>query len=599
MFSHSVQHSRFKLRSVVAIRQVFIHRRIGDALLIGVLLASTGCQSGKSFYRPAQPVSLKTLDATESTAFGPAFDEAATAYAAAVKLDEIQSSDCIAGYYRCATILWPQVAADQTVPVSNNGRHIQNLYDSAVGRLVESAIRFGRFDPNNGKLIFHQSGEQRWLPVRYQGFPWEPHDFAVLEVVGACRLTGDAPVHQQAGLGVPLLVRSAQVREFGTLDPVFPATAIVHPAYTGQAEPFVLDMINPLVFREVSVNAFQPGESENVGSNRSVPIAFNLSAHFAYLETTKGEHGVDRLLRPAKHDETEFGLRMAEPFQAGKIPVVFIHGLASSEIAWHPMLNEILTHPDLVAKYQFWVFAYRTGLPFPQEAEVLRAELVKLRNLYDPQHQDPSLDQIVLVGHSMGGLLAKLQVTTSTNQIARAIFQSELEQVDLPAETKSKLRSRITFEASDQVARVIFIGTPHQGSRLADGSLGQIGSRLAKMPEDALRHSEQILESGVGIRNPAYKRVPKSVDLLRSDDPVLAAVFRLPVADRVHLHSIIGAGHKTFIKRELTDGVVPVSSARHPGTESELLIDANHYLHTHTGTIDEVIRILRSHSDNK
>jgi len=263
------------------------------------------------------------------------------------------------------------------------------------------------------------------------------------------------------------------------------------------------------------------------------------------------------------------------------------------------MLNEIRTHPDLAAKFQLWTFVYRTSLPFPEEAAVLRRELVALRDHYDPLHRDRSLDQTVLVGHSMGGLLAKLQVTTSTSQIENAIFTNGLDQVQLPEEVKTKLKSMVTFQPSEQVARVIFIGTPHQGSRLADGSLGQVASRLAKLPQDALSDSEQILQSSVGIRNPAYKRIPKSVDLLRSDDPVLAAVFRLPVADRVHLHSIIGAGHKTLLKRQPTDGVVPVSSARHPGTESELLVDANHYLHTHTETFNEVIRILRRHGDNK
>ncbi|WP_146521166.1 esterase/lipase family protein [Stieleria varia] len=505
----------------------------------------------------------------------------------------------MAGYFECVKLVWPQIVAESSDPGSATNQKAKQLYDSALGKLVESAIRFERFDPIRGVLISGRASDQRWLPVRYQGFPWEPQDFAVMDVVGECRLTGDAPIQQQSGMGVPLLVRSARTLPFEIPDPVFSATAVVHPVFTGRAEEFILDLINPLMIRELSIQVEPPSQLEIASYWRSVPIAFNLSAPYAFLETTKGEHGVERLLRPAKHDATEFGLRMAEPFQTGKIPVIFIHGLASSETAWHPMLNEIRTHPDLVAKFQFWTFVYRTSLTFPEAAAVLRAELAKLRNHYDPLRRDRSLDQTVLVGHSMGGLLAKLQVTTSTNQIENAIFTDGLEQVELPAEVKAKVKSMVTFQPSEEVARVIFIGTPHQGSRLADGSLGQVASRLAKLPQDALSDSEQILQNSVGIRNPAYKRIPKSVDLLRSDDPVLAAVFRLPVADGVHLHSIIGTGHKTLIKREPTDGVVPVSSARHPGTDTELLIDANHYLHTHIETINEVIRILRLHRDDE
>lgn len=576
-------------------RKAITHLRIGEVLLVVVLLASSGCQSGKSFYRPNSTTSLASLGPNELASHERGFNDAATAYTTAVKLEENQLSDCIEGYYTCVAMLWPQVVSDSSNTPPGTDQKAKQLYDSALGKLVESSLRYERFDPIRGVLISGQASDQRWLPVRYQGFPWEPQDFALMDVVGECRLTGDAPIQQQSGMGIPLLVRSNRKRPFATPDPVFSATAVVHPVLTGREEELALDLINPLMIRELSIQVEPPSQLENASYWRRVPIAFNLSAPFAFLETTRGEHGVERLLRPAKHDANEFGLRMAEPYQPGKIPVIFIHGLASSETAWHPMLNEIRTHPDLVAKFQFWTFVYRTSLTFPEEAAVLRAEIAELRNHYDPLREDPSFDQLVLVGHSMGGLLAKLQVTTSTNQIENAIFTDGLEQVELPAEVKSKVRSMVTFQPSAEVVRVIFIGTPHQGSKLADGGLGQLASRLAKLPQDALSDSEQILKNSVGIRNPAYKRIPKSVDLLRSDDPVLAAVFRLPVANGVHLHSIIGAGHKTLIKREPTDGVVPVSSARHPGTDSELFVDANHYLHTHTETFNEVVRILRLH----
>lgn len=64
--------------------------------------------------------------------------------------------------------------------------------------------------------------------------------------------------------------------------------------------------------------------------------------------------------------------------------------------------NELNADPEIRARYQFWFFLYPTGLPVWQSAAKLQSELDRFRHTLDAQHRNPKLDQIVIVGHSMG-----------------------------------------------------------------------------------------------------------------------------------------------------------------------------------------------------
>ena len=101
-------------------------------------------------------------------------------------------------------------------------------------------------------------------------------------------------------------------------------------------------------------------------------------------------------------------LYMSRPYEPGKIPVIFVHGLVSSPRAWVQTINELENTPLIESRYQFWVFLYPTGLPIPSSARRLRESLLRVRNVIDPRTRDPALDRTVLVGHSMGGVLSKM-----------------------------------------------------------------------------------------------------------------------------------------------------------------------------------------------
>ena len=95
-----------------------------------------------------------------------------------------------------------------------------------------------------------------------------------------------------------------------------------------------------------------------------------------------------------------------------------IHGLGSSPMAWGKVVNELRGDP-LRDRYQFWMYMYPTGSPFVLSAAELRRSLTEVREAVDPDHTDPAYDQMVLIGHSMGGLLSKLAITDSRDDLWR------------------------------------------------------------------------------------------------------------------------------------------------------------------------------------
>src|SRR6185437_5742943 len=78
------------------------------------------------------------------------------------------------------------------------------------------------------------------------------------------------------------------------------------------------------------------------------------------------------------------GLYMLHPYEPGKIPVVLVHGLRSSPAAWMKVINDLRGDPILRDRYQFWLFMYPTGTPFPVSAAGLRKGLDELREAIDP-----------------------------------------------------------------------------------------------------------------------------------------------------------------------------------------------------------------------
>jgi len=109
-------------------------------------------------------------------------------------------------------------------------------------------------------------------------------------------------------------------------------------------------------------------------------------------------------------DRTKAQLVGLEPYRPGQIPIVFIHGTGSSSGRWRNLINDLQSDAAIRKGFQFWSFSYATGNPVQFSADQLRELLQAAVRQLDPRGRDPALRQIVLIGHSQGGLLAKWQV---------------------------------------------------------------------------------------------------------------------------------------------------------------------------------------------
>jgi len=292
---------------------------------------------------------------------------------------------------------------------------------------------------------------------------------------------------------------------------------------------------------------------------------------------------------------TETGLLAADGFRPGKIPVVFIHGLMSDALTWDETIAQLKTDPQIAADYQFWTYRYPTGQSYLQSAAGLRSELADTLDRLDPQRHDPVLHQVVLVGHSMGGLIAKLQVTSSRDLIWKTISDQSIQQVvDDPA-MRADLSKAVYFVPQIRVSRVIFIATPHAGSDLTQHPVGRWGSWLVRFPQELQTGFDDWIAAKGDQLKSAPSRIPTSIDHLDPESTVLQATRILPFSPRVVSHSIIGKGHKLQGAVE-ADGVVSTSSAHLPQAASELTVDASHVeIHRHPDTVVELKRLLHLH----
>jgi pimeloyl-ACP methyl ester carboxylesterase len=290
------------------------------------------------------------------------------------------------------------------------------------------------------------------------------------------------------------------------------------------------------------------------------------------------------------------GLALARPYCRGRIPVIFVHGLGSSPKSWVPMIEALEADPELRESYQFWTFGYATGAPLLYSAQLLRRDLRAARRRFDPAGADPAFDRMVLIGHSMGGLLAKMMAQDSRSHLWELRSPRPFEQLVGPSEDCDLLRRLVFFESQPEVRRLILIATPHRGSRLDRGFVHGVGARLCRIPDPLEQvHRRLLVSNGPEFFTPAFRwRLPSSIDQLAWGHPELQALVALGIEPGVRYHSIIADLRDPPLAGG-TDGVVPYASAHLDGASSELLVNGGHLCQADPLVIREVGRILAEH----
>ena len=177
-------------------------------------------------------------------------------------------------------------------------------------------------------------------------------------------------------------------------------------------------------------------------------------------------------------DSLREGLWMMHPHKSGRMPVVLVHGTASSPARWAELVNELVNDAHFWENYEIWLFMYNTGNPIAYSARLLREALVEAVKQLDPENQDPGLKQMVVMGHSQGGLLTKMTVIDSGTQLWP--FSVPPEELTVSDETREMLARSLLLKPLPFVRRVVFMATPHRGSYQALGLLGYLGSWLVE-----------------------------------------------------------------------------------------------------------------------
>jgi len=435
---------------------------------------------------------------------------------------------------------------------------------------------------------------------------WDPSFFDRIYPADEYKIRGVRNRHTVMGLGAPLIAERDQVPGERSYLDFYPPEGIVYPVtlvirFGSEAEGRV----------EANAGFYDVlGVSETTISGDSTDPVVRLASDFTaplgllWSRSKLQAMGHDGMLN-VRGQLHRVGLYMLEPYRPDKIPVLMIHGLRSSPLTWRDAFNDLRGDQRIRENYQFWFFMYPTGLPVPRSASYLRADLAQLRSLVDPASEHQNLSRMVVVGHSMGGLLTKSLITDPGDLLWTGSHDIAFEELQISQASLSHLREVFFYKPDAGVARAVFISTPHGGSVMADSFLGRLGKRLVDLPDDMRRVGRELKHQrgalGAALRRTRFG-VPTSIHNLSPESPFLNAYADMPFVD-VPRHSIVGdrgdstATRGTKPPEQTSDGVVAYTSASLPGVESELIVPAPHNSHEHPLAIEELRRILYLHLD--
>jgi len=335
-------------------------------------------------------------------------------------------------------------------------------------------------------------------------------------------------------------------------------------------------------------------------AGRTVPLEAEPTAALAatLAESRFWRREVQVFLGHALGLQSESALVALRPYKKGRIPVVFVHGTASSSARWANMVNDLLDDPRLRSRYAFWFFTYDSGNPIVYSGYQLRHALTQAVDRGDPSGMDPCARDMVVLGHSQGGLLTKLTVVDSGNAFWTITTKTPFDEIDLTPDDKALVRDVMFVTPLPFVTEVIFLATPHRGSYLAGPQfVRRLAEYFVRLPSNVTRIGSLLnAPSPTSTASFALPRVPTSIDNMAPGDRFIKTLANIPVGPTVTAHSIISVDDAAPLD-QAGDGVVKYESAHIDGLASELIVRSPHSgMQDAPQTIEEVRRILLEHS---
>ena len=504
-------------------------------------------------------------------------------------------------YYFAATVymyafLFPGERQDRPDELDPRTRLAVDFYNHAIARAFES--RDGRtvdLAPGTYPLPFGEL--EVWMNPGC--LYWADRRLVDFVPMAELAVRGMRNRYRSPGVGAPLAARTVPREDVDVEHSLVgrrvrvPATALLR----------LYDVHDGIVSGRLrsTLEVYTASDAETVAvEGRTVPLEFEETATIAsqLAESPIWKRELWGFLGRAETGDRLPVLASLTPYQRGRIPVVFVHGTASSPGRWADMVNDLLADPWIRHRCHFWFFMYDTGNPVAYSAMLLRDKLTDTVSRLDPDNLDPCLRQMVVVGHSQGGLLTKLTVVDTGPRLWNSVSRVPLAGVPASDEFRTLLSRALFVQPLPFVRRVVFVATPHRGSFRTGAWVNGILRRLVRLPGNLVLMSRDTLTQGKGLFYAARTtaRLPTAAENMTPGNPFLEGLAAIPVADGVAYHSIIavkGDGRA----EDGNDGVVAYRSAHLEGAASELVVRSSHSTQSEPATIQEMRRILHVHGD--
>jgi pimeloyl-ACP methyl ester carboxylesterase len=430
--------------------------------------------------------------------------------------------------------------------------------------------------------------------VNPSGFEWHNRRVVALSPVEELAVRGLANRYRHPGIGAPLAAatqpivaeRGMQVAPRMKL----PVTAVLR-----------LDMPRrQLAQRELRATLDLYNTHDVVTTmiaGAAVPLEEDETAVLAYVLASPEiwERELKAFFSGVFSESTPTQLASIDAYRPGRIPVIFVHGTASSAGRWGDMVNDLLDDPRIRDRYQFWFFTYDTGNPVLYSALLLREAIRDAAHKLDPTGIDPTLSEMVVIGHSQGGLLAKALVVDTGDRVWDAIAYKPIDEVNLSPEDRDLLRQAVFIKPLPYVRRVVFIATPHRGSYLTEYPVAELLGRFLTLPVRVVQTAAALARNTGDFKVDPEKLGSGSLFGMTPNNPVLQAMAATPIAPGVHADSIIAVAGNGPVEGS-NDGVVEYSSSHLDGVESEYIVRSSHSVQSNPYAIEEVRRILLLHA---
>jgi pimeloyl-ACP methyl ester carboxylesterase len=509
-------------------------------------------------------------------------------------------------YYLAAAVyawayLFPEDPMEAPSAFDPRFRLAANLYNRGLTSALETGenrqitLKGGTLDLPFGQLdVAFDPAQLVWHGRRMTGFA----------PIAEFRVFGLQAYYRKSGLGAPLAASLAPLADENRpsdllrAELTLPVTALLRSPRSRTA------LAWPPLTSTLEVHVPDVSEATEIAGRR-VPLETEPTAVLAYslADSPIWEQELSRFFaaRPSEQGE-QSDLYATVPHRRGRIPVVFVHGTASSFGRWAEMYNRLAGDSRLRDRYEFWFFSYDSGNQLGWSAMLLRESLARAVKLLDPEGTDPGLRRMVVIGHSQGGLLTKMTAIDSGSRFWDLAFKRPIETLDVSPETRDLLQ-RIAFVTPlPFVKRVVFLATPHRGSSLTVGRFAEWAADMIRdfikapiavtraMTELATNRDALVLASA-----DATPRMMTSIDQMNPRNKSLRTLAEIPIAPGVAANSIIAVKGEGAVEGG-GDGVVDYRSAHLDGVESELVVQSGHSLQDHPETVEEVRRILLYHA---